>query len=136
MYKTTLHYKTFDGKPVEREVYFNLSKPEAVLLELEYEDGMSAEIERLVGEEDKRGMVILFEKLIRESYGNKSDDGEIFLKDPITTQEFMQSAAYEELFMHILTDEKVATLFVKSVIPSMGDPRLDNPPPKPKVRRG
>lgn len=133
MYKRTLHYRDFAGNDRTEDVYFNLTRPEAIRIELEYEEvgGFEKHIDGIAKKNSKREMVELFEMLIARSYGVKSEDGKHFHKSQEALADFIDSAAYDQLFVDILTVEENAIAFVRGVFPDLGE--KTNAPP---VQRG
>jgi len=118
MLMKTMKYKNLDGKPVERKLYFHMSEVELLELELR-EDGNSfgAMMNRMVEAENVGGLIREFKKLLLMSYGEKSLDGETFIKDEAATKTFEQSAAYSALFMELALSVEAGTEFINALIP-------------------
>ena len=51
------------------------------------------------------------------AYGEKSEDGERFVKSKELSDAFMQTEAYNQLFTSLLTDANKASKFINSVFP-------------------
>lgn len=119
MLTKTINYTDFNGQEQTEDARFHLSKPELVRLDLEYDGGLEARITKAVSEKDNRIIMQLFERLIKASYGVKSEDGRRFVKSPEVVDAFVDSAAYNELFMELLTTEDAAVTFFKAVMPDM-----------------
>lgn len=115
MIKKTIKYTDFNGKENEDTFYFNLNKTELTKMELGTKNGMSSYIKEAVESGDNASLMDLFERLILDSYGIKSEDGKRFIKSKQLREEFEQSAAYSELFMEIATNADSAEAFVKGV---------------------
>jgi hypothetical protein len=65
-------------------------------------------------------MIEIFKELIMKSYGELSDDGRRFIKirdGHKLAEDFAQTAAYDELYMQLATDDKKAADFINGVIP-------------------
>lgn len=116
MLKKKIAYKDFDGKKRSDELYFNLTEPELVRLDVAYKGGLETFVKQLDPENRPEEVLELFETVIRTSYGEKSEDGRYFLKDPTSTAMFMQSASYSALFMDLIQDADVAAAFVNGLI--------------------
>ena len=58
-----------------------------------------------------------FEMIISMAYGEKSEDGERFVKSPALSEAFMQTEAYNQLFTELLTNAEKASKFINSVFP-------------------
>lgn len=121
MYAKTITYEDFNGEKVTETFYFNLSKPELVKLQLSFEGGLDKYIEEIAKTNDPKKIIPFFEKLIDISFGIKSDDGKKFLKNPAYTEEFKQTAAYDELYSQFILDGtgEEAIAFVKGIMPNM-----------------
>lgn len=111
-------YTTFDDEEVTETFTFHLSKPEIAELELERSEGMENFLRRIIRIEDKKALFEEFKKVILLSYGEKSPDGKRFVKSAELREAFSQSAAYQELFFQLLSDngEKLAE-FIKGIMP-------------------
>lgn len=119
MLTKTINFTDFDGNPQTENAMFHLSKPELVRLDLQFEGGLEARISKAVAEKNNRIIMELFEQLIKASYGVKSEDGRRFVKSPEVVESFVDSAAYNELFMELLTTEDAAVTFFKAVMPDL-----------------
>jgi hypothetical protein len=112
MLKRAIKYIDFDGKPREDILYFNLTEPEVVRLDVKFPGGLEEYINNLDEEVNPQDILSLFEEVIRASYGEKSDDGRYFVKDPGAVNLFYQSAAYSALFVDLIKDaDKAASFF-------------------------
>jgi hypothetical protein len=125
MLKREITYETFDGEVLTEIFYFNISKPELVDLEVEYKEGLSNLLQKIVKAEDGKALVEHFKRIILLAYGEKSEDGKRFIKNDKLREEFSQSAAYNALFMELATDENAAATFIKGVIPKDMTQELD-----------
>lgn len=121
MYTKEITYEDFNGVKRTEKLYFNLSKPELVKLQLSFDEGLDKYIMQIAKEKDPRKIIPFFEKLIDFSFGIKSEDGSRFLKSPQYTEEFKQTAAYDELYSQLIFDETgaEAIAFVKGIMPNM-----------------
>ncbi len=113
----TITYEDFNGDSVTEKLYFNLSKPELLELEVEIEGGFGAMLQRIVKSENPKDLIREFKRIILMSYGIKSEDGKRFIKNPQIREEFEQTAAYQALFMELATDDKLAVKFLQKVLP-------------------
>lgn len=116
MLKKSVTYTDFDGKKRTETLYFNLTEPELVRLDVMYEGGLEKFIKNFDPEKRPDEVLELFERIIRASYGEKSEDARFFLKDPKAVELFMQSAAYGALFMELIQDADNAAAFVNGLI--------------------
>lgn len=117
MLKREITYEDFNGETVSEYFYFNLSKTELLELEHEYDRGFAANIEAIVEAKSNKELVAEFKKLILLSYGKKSEDGKRFIKNDELREEFSQTAAFNELFISLATDETAAATFINGIVP-------------------
>ena len=117
MLKRVIHYEDFDGNQTSDIFYFNLSKPEMIELEVEYEKGFGQMLQDIVDSDDHKEIIAKFKQIVLMAYGEKSEDGKRFVKSDKIREEFSQTAAYSELFMELATDDKAAIEFLSGVLP-------------------
>ena len=116
MLKKVIKYIDFDGKKREDTLYFNLTEPEVVRLDVEFPGGLEEYINNLDEKANPKDILTLFEQVIRAAYGEKSDDGRYFVKDDETVDLFYQSAAYSALFVELIKDADVAAGFFNALL--------------------
>lgn len=118
MLEKTITFTDFKGNVRTRQYYFHLSKPEIIELDVEV-GGLQKFAEKISLDNDKRAAADLFNLLIRRSYGVVSEDGVQHVKSDEITRSFLQSPAYEVLYMELLQDPSGinAIDFFTSVIP-------------------
>ncbi len=116
MLKKVIKYVDFDGKEQEETLYFNLTEPEVVRLDVQFEGGLEVYINNLDEKVNPQNILSLFEKVLRASYGEKSDDGRYFVKEEKLVDLFYQSAAYSALFVELVQDADTAANFFNSLL--------------------
>ncbi len=80
MYDKIIKFKDLEGKPCVETFWFNISTSEMVELEAFYDGGsFSDEFQRVLKEEDRKGIVKIFTTIIRVSYGQRHPDGKQFV---------------------------------------------------------
>lgn len=117
MLKKTITYTDYDGMERTEDFWFNLSKTELTKLDAELPGGVLGVLRKIIDKKDRKALVDFIETLILRSYGEKTFDGKRFVKTPEMAEEFMQTPAYDELFMSILSDTDSQTSFINGVIP-------------------
>lgn len=118
MLKRKIAYEDFNGEKQVDEAYFNLTKTELVRLEIASKNGLAEDLLALTqDEENKQELLAFFEKLIVSSYGQKSEDGKTFIKNPALTEEFKCSAMYDALLMDLVTSADLAASFIAGILP-------------------
>ena len=117
MLKKTIKFTDFDGLERKEDFYFNLTQAEIAEMELSTEGGLVKMVNKMIETKDNPKLVALFKDLILKSYGEKSPDGRKFMKSAEIRDGFEQTQAYSELFMMMLSDDKVAADFVNGIVP-------------------
>lgn len=117
MLKKTIKFTDFDGLERKEDFYFNLTQAEIAEMELSTEGGLVKMVDKMIETKDNPKLVALFKDLILKSYGEKSPDGRKFMKSAEIRAGFEQTQAYSELFMMMLSDDKVAADFVNGIVP-------------------
>ena len=118
MLKKTISYEDFNGVKRTEDFYFHLTKADVtkwVTMDGDYT--LDKVIERMMNENNGKELIELFEDLIYRSYGKKSLDGKVFDRSKEVRDEFVNSAAYSELFMEIVSDANKAAEFINGILP-------------------
>lgn len=118
MVKKTITYTDYDGTERTEDFYFNLSEAEITEMQLSVDGGMRGYIEKIVAAKSQLELVKLFKDILLRSYGKKSLDGRLFVKNEANTAEFVASPAYSIIYMELVTDTEAATKFVNGLTPA------------------
>ena len=118
MLKKTITYADYDGNERTEDFYFNLSKAEITEMELSMEGGMRAYIQKIIAAKSQLALVKLFKDVVLKSYGKKSADGRLFMKNDAIRAEFEAHPAYSEIYMELVTDQAKASAFVNGIMPA------------------
>lgn len=118
-----IKYTDFNGTERDEPFYFNISKSEAVDMELEMPNGYSSYINEIVTNGDKKEMAGAIKRLILTSYGTRTPDGKFFIKSDEEAKKFFYSRAFDALYMEFLTDSTGEKLleFVNGVFPNLAE---------------
>lgn len=117
MLKKTITFNDLDGNPVTEDFYFNLTKAEIAELELSHKNGYSEYLKSVISTNDGGLIIATFKDLVTRSVGRRSEDGRRFIKNQQITDEFLQSEAYSEMFLTLVTDANEGAAFVKAIMP-------------------
>ncbi len=133
MLKRAINYEDFEGNPAVDVFYFNISEPELIELEVEFDKGFKKMLESIIEAKDHKNLIKRFKEIVLMAYGQKSEDGKRFIKSDQLREEFSQTAAFNTLFIEFATDDKKAATFLKSVLPKdmigeIDKALADNPP--------
>ena len=116
MLKKIIEYTNFNDEKKTREVYFHLSKAE--MTRLAADPTLMNKMHDAAKQSDKKAMLESIEEFIRLAYGVRSEDGERFLKSEMLADEFVNSAAYDELLMEIVLTPEAFNKFVEAILPA------------------
>lgn len=117
MFTKTITYTNFNGKETQKNFYFNITKAELALRELESDGTWSETLEKIKASNKGSVVVPEFKKIIKWTYGEKSEDGESFVKNDEVWARFENSEPWSELIMELLQDADFASHFINSVLP-------------------
>ena len=117
MLKKTIKYTDYNGVERKEDFYFNISKAEAMEMELSTDGGLSETIKRIIDAQDMPSLLAYFKQLVLTAYGVKSPDGKRFIKSQELRDSFMQTEAYSDLFTELATNADAAAEFVNGIVP-------------------
>ncbi len=117
MIAKTIEYTDWNGVDRKETFYFNLTESELIDMDLTEYGDMAGLLQRIIDAKDTAQIVKYFKEIIHRSYGVKSADGRRFIKNKEVLDEFMQTEAYNKLFMELATDDKAGAAFVNGIIP-------------------
>ena len=125
MYKKVIKSIDFLGVEREEAYYFNISEAEALEMELSTTGGIIAMIQGMIDAKDMPSLVKYWKDFILASYGERSSDGVYFRKlddegRPLS-RKFMQTDAYNKLYVELCTNTEEAINFVKNVLPKSSE---------------
>lgn len=117
MIKKNITYTDYNGTERTEDFYFNLSKGEALEMNMSSGGGMDVLIRKLVAEQDAAKLFAIFKDIVLKSYGEKSLDGKRFIKSKEMSEAFSQTEAYSDLIVKLATDADAASEFVNGILP-------------------
>lgn len=116
MYVKEITYTDFDGNERTEKLYFNLTKTELAKMELSKDGGLSKYIQRIYQEKDAQKLWDIFEEIVVMSYGEKSPDGRRFIKSKEIKDNFIETNAFSDFMMELLSDADKASEFVNGLV--------------------
>lgn len=133
MIKQEITYTDFNGVEQTTNVYFNLTKREAMNIGLNKNEGLMKDLTEAsemfknikniddLNDDEKNNIIKTIVKIIdvivEASYGIRSEDGAKFIKNKANTEEFMSSIVYDSLFEELISDIKKFTMFISGLLP-------------------
>lgn len=131
MLKRKIKYTNFNDVETEGIFYFNLSKSELIQMEVSSKEGYGEMLQRIVETKDNKALVDEFKKIILLSYGERSEDGESFVKNDALREAFSHTAAFQELFLELALEKDAAANFLVGIVPKDMALALRQPSPTP-----
>lgn len=118
MITKTVTYTDLNGNERTEKFYFHFYESEIMEMELSVEGGFADRIQKIIDAKDQPSLIRVVKKFVLDAYGVKSDDGKRFIKNDEVRDAFVQNPAYSKIFMELVLDDKVASEFVKGVVPA------------------
>lgn len=128
MIKKTITYVDFNDEKHTEDFFFNLTQTELAEMEISrvkvgpdgatVSGGMVEVLKRVVAEGEGAKIMKVFKDFLFMAYGQKSPDGKRFIKSRELSDEFAQSAAYDVLFMELMTNSTYAAEFMTALLPA------------------
>jgi len=114
-------YKDYDGETRDSTWYFDISQPELVELEVEFDAGFEGMIQKIIDTKDRKSLVAIFKQIVLMGVGEQIQDQGVlrFVKSDAIRERFSQTMAYNVLFMELATNEEKAAEFMKGVLPEL-----------------
>ena len=126
MLTKAITYVNFNDEKKTKNFYFHLSSIEIARMNSLYEGGLEGHIKKIVESNDNREIFKLFEDIVLASYGEKSADGDEFLKSDTIRQRFQCHPAYDILMTEIINGgAKAMSDFINAVIPKSVSEKME-----------
>lgn len=117
----TLTFKNFLGETETSDFYFNMSEGELTLLQVraidQKHESFTDKLDKIAKGIQGKELADVIEDLVLKSYGVKSTDGKLFVKNPQILEEFTSSGAYSVLITELFSLEGSLAEFVNGVVP-------------------
>lgn len=117
MIKKTIQYIDLYGKNQEETHYFNLTKAEIAKLQVKGDGTFIDNLKKAAENGKVEQLFDFFHDLVRDSYGEKSEDGRRFVKTKEAQEEFESSIAFSELLTNLILDPKELSTFTRGILP-------------------
>ena len=118
MIKKTVTYTDYNGVERTESFYFHFSEAEILDMEMSTEGGFAERVQRIIDSKHQTELLKVIKQFVYDAYGVKSEDGKRFMKNDEVKAAFIESPAYSEIFMEMLTNDKLAAEFVNGVVPA------------------
>ena len=110
-------YIDFDGNERTETFYFHLKESDLVEMNLGITGGLEKMIRQIIEAQDMPEIMRVFKQLITMSYGVKTPDGRGFHRSNELLESYLETNAYSDLFMELVSDPDKAGEFVAGIIP-------------------
>lgn len=117
MIKKTVTYTDYNGVERTESFYFHFNEAEILDMEMSTEGGFAERVQRIIDAKHQTELLKVIKQFVYDAYGVKSEDGKRFMKNDEVKAAFIESPAYSEIFMEMLTNDKLAAEFVNGVVP-------------------
>lgn len=123
MLKKTVTYEDFDGNRQTETLYFNLSKTDIadnleVKDELQNIKDLFEGVQRELTTPEIKLILDFVKKMMRLSYGIRSEDGKRFKKSLELWQDLTETALYDSFLFSLFANPEEAVKFLTGVMPS------------------
>ena len=116
MLKKHVKYQGFDGEIIEEDLYFNLTRMDAIELSARYESkDLAAYMDEIVKKKDIVSLYRVLKDIVLLAYGVKSEDGKRFIKNETVKKEFEESLAFAQLIEDLHETESALSEFVTGI---------------------
>ena len=116
MLKKHVKYQGFDGEIIEEDLYFNLTRMDAIELSARYESkDLAAYMDEIVNKKDIVSLYRVLKDIVLLAYGVKSEDGKRFIKNETVKKEFEESLAFAQLIEDLHETESALSEFVTGI---------------------
>lgn len=119
MFSDIISYEDFNGETQTQEIFFNISKMEALELEAAHPEGYAKMLDEIAKKEDIAEILAAFKDIVKLAYGVKSEDGKRFVKSEEAFKEFEESPVYDEFMMKLISEENYALDFILGALPNV-----------------
>lgn len=121
MIKKTITFPNAHGRMVTEDFYFNLTKFEAIELQVSRKGGFTEVLEYLSQAGEKSEQLAVIKEVILASYGEVTGVDRHFVKKPEYADAFSHTEAFSILFFELFGDSNKAAEFFKALIPADTD---------------
>ena len=118
MLTKAITYVDYNGEKKTKNFYFHLTRSEIAKMHLYEDGGLENKIKKMVESGSNKEIFKYFEDFVLSCYGEKSADGEEFIKNDEVRERFRNHPAYDVLFMEFIDGGDTAMSdFINGVIP-------------------
>ncbi len=117
MFKITKTTTNFNGEEITRDYFFNLTEAEIVNMQFGKSGGLYDYLATIINAKEQTNIIDTLNKIVLEAYGEKSPDGEYFLKNDEIKEKFKATQAFSDIYMELAFDDVKAAEFINGILP-------------------
>lgn len=117
MFKITKTTTNFNGEEITRDYFFNLTEAEIVNMQFGKSGGLYDYLATIINAKEQTSIIDTINKIVLEAYGEKSPDGEYFLKNDEIKEKFKATQAFSDIYMELAFDDEKAAEFINGILP-------------------
>lgn len=117
MLTKTITYTDLNGKEQTETFLFNMTKAELGRMQVKMDGKYIDYLQSLVEGKKIEALYDFFYNLVLDSYGQKSEDGKRFVKNPDLRADFECSIAFSEILIDTIGDADKMSSFTKGILP-------------------
>lgn len=122
MLQIDVEYTDFLNNPVKETLHFNLSKADVLKLQAISGKDLEETLREVAQSNDPKLIINKFTEIVSLAYGVVSEDGRRFIKSEEQSEEFRQTAAFDEFLGRLLSYEIDPVKFIEGILPqNLGD---------------
>ena len=116
MQKLTVQFENFDGETITEDLYFHLNIKELQDME-NWDVPLTQRIAKLTKTEDGKEAFELMRDIVEAAYGERSEDGKRFVKNPEVLKNFTEGLAYDEVIIKFIDGSTDLGKFIEGLLP-------------------
>lgn len=117
MFKITKTTTNFNGEEITRDYFFNLTEAEIVNMQFGKSGGLYDYLATIINAKEQTNIIETLNKMVLEAYGEKSPDGEFFMKNEEIKEKFKATQAFSDIYMELAFDDVKAAEFINGILP-------------------
>lgn len=117
MFRITKTTMNFDGEEITRDYLFNFTEAEILQMQFSKSGGLYDYLMTIINAKDQPNIIDTLNKIVLEAYGEKSPDGEYFMKSDEIKARFKASQAFSDIYMELAFDDIKAAEFINGILP-------------------
>lgn len=118
MIKKVVTYTGIDGEEKTETLYFHLGIDQITTLEERHPEGIVKFFQTIVDGENATQTLVKLREIMTLAHGFREEGSDDFVRDEERTRRFMNSLAYDALWVSLIGDPKAQEEFMGGILPS------------------